>query len=89
MGLKHVGKFLLIDCLPHQNGPSRLGISCSCKFGSSVERNRFKRMVREAFRTAQLPTGVDLNIRPRSKAKGATLQQIRSEMLHLVQNDEC
>jgi ribonuclease P protein component len=49
--------------LPHP----RLGLSVSRKVGGAVVRNRWKRLLREAFRLTcpQLPSGVDLVIVPR------------------------
>lgn len=49
--------------LPHP----RLGLSVSRKVGSAVVRNRWKRLLREAFRLCreQLPAGLDLVVIPR------------------------
>lgn len=50
----------------------RLGITIPKKTGNAVVRNRWKRLIRESFRTQQdqIPTGYDYVIRPK---KGAVL----------------
>lgn len=49
-------------------GRSRLGVGVGKKLGSAVVRNRYKRTLREAFRSAypDLPAGYDLVLIPRS-----------------------
>jgi ribonuclease P protein component len=62
---------LLIFGCPNDLPYPRLGLSISRKFGNAVMRNRWKRLLREAFRLCrpQLPGGLDLVLIPRPAAK--------------------
>ena len=58
-----------------QKGLVRLGITVTKKYGSAVERNRAKRLIREAFRLSSSHFSyVDINIRPKFSAKGQSMQ---------------
>jgi ribonuclease P protein component len=58
----------------------RLGLSVSRKVGGAVVRNRWKRLLREAFRLSrgELPCGVDLVVVPRPQATSELAQLLRS-----------
>ncbi len=62
---------LLVFGYPNGCDYPRLGVSVSRKLGGAVARNRWKRLLREAFRLSrpQLPAGLDLILIPRGNAE--------------------
>jgi len=72
------GKYIIIHWKKTGVAYARLGITVSKKYGNAVERNQFKRMVREAFRLSKkkIEMGVDINVHPRKHAKGLTLSAL-------------
>jgi ribonuclease P protein component len=62
--------------LPHP----RLGLSVSRKLGKAVVRNRWKRLLREAFRLRreQLPAGIDLVVVPRGDPEPTLAELLES-----------
>lgn len=85
-GKRLVGRFLCVDYrLARQ---SKLGISASVRYGSAPERNRFKRLVREAFRkNYSIFPDVELNVIPRKLAKNARLSDISEELMNFFKNE--
>lgn len=67
------GLYFLFSFDPGRTAPgegvkrARLGITVVCKQGNSVERNRFKRLVREVFRRSAISLIPDLSITVRPK----------------------
>jgi ribonuclease P protein component len=64
---------------------NRIGFVVSRKVGPAVVRNRFRRLYREAYRLtrAELPTGMDLIVLPRSP-QSPTLKTIQESLRQLV-----
>lgn len=83
---RHVGYWIIVDARQNNKPFTKLGITASRHYGIAVERNRFKRIVREAFRLSrlQLQSGFDLNIKPRHAARKATFFDIQTELLNFL-----
>lgn len=79
-------KYIVIDYIFDLTDFPKIGIAASKKFGKAHDRNRFKRITKEAFRliAPTIPTALSFVVRPTSDAKKAKMQDIQKEMLFLL-----
>jgi ribonuclease P protein component len=72
-GRSQANREFVLHVFPREDcdGPARLGLSVSRKVGGAVDRNRVKRLVREAFalEAGRLPAGTDAVVVARVDAK--------------------
>ena len=64
-GARSLGRFMIVFVLPNGGAQPRLGVAATRKIGSSVERNRAKRLAREVFRRHKVAAGLDIVVVPR------------------------
>lgn len=77
---------LTLYACPNGLAHSRAGMCVSRKHGNAVQRNRIKRVFREAFRLTQdrVPAGLDLVFLPRREVKRYSTREVREALLALA-----
>jgi ribonuclease P protein component len=85
-GSRAKARFLLVVAVENGLDHSRLGLSVGKRiWRGAVQRNRVRRLFREAFRLSfpELPKGVDLVLIPAAPQIKPTLDEVRAELLML------
>lgn len=84
---RFIGQNLVIDYRVGFASSPKIGITTSRSFGKAVQRNRFKRLVREAFRLNQhqIFPSVEMAILPKKGVTSYTLSEITSDFLTFSQ----
>jgi ribonuclease P protein component len=79
------GRQAVVRVAPRPSGPARLGIGVPRAYGGAPRRNRFRRLVREAFRALRptLPP-CDLLVQPRRDLVEPTLDGLREDLAEAV-----
>lgn len=83
---RYIGRYIIVDTLANTQPHTRLGVTVTKKFGNACKRNRFKRIVREAFRLSQheMPSSLDLVVKPRTYAQKASMDDVKQDLLQLL-----
>lgn len=86
-GRKYWDTYFVIYVYRTQLRQTRLGITASKKVGKSVQRNRVKRLIREAFRMLKLELlpNYDIVVVGRTAACGLSMHQARESLRMLFQ----
>ena len=76
------GRQCLVRRLANGRSYARLGIAAPRRYGKAVRRNRFRRLVREAFRLESSELGAyDYFVSPRRSLQEPTLEGIRADLV--------
>jgi ribonuclease P protein component len=80
-GRKIGGRLMTVFFLENGGPRPRLGIAATRKYGSSVQRNRAKRLVREVFRRHKPSLGLDIVVIPRREMLGADFTRVEADYM--------
>ena len=80
-GRKVGGRLMTVFLLENGQERPRLGIAATRKYGSAVQRNRAKRLVREVFRRHKPALGLDIVVVPRKEMLGAAFDRVEADYM--------
>jgi ribonuclease P protein component len=80
-GRKIPGRLMTVFLLENGLARPRLGIAATRKYGSAVQRNRAKRLVREVFRRHKPARPLDIVVVPRREMLAADFGRVETEYL--------
>lgn len=86
-GIRRTATHFLVLARPNDRGVSRFGLSVRSSLGGAVVRNRIKRRIRAILQRAraQVPTGWDIVVQPRSgQVAQAAFATLQGELTHLL-----
>jgi ribonuclease P protein component len=79
---------MTVFVLPNNGPAARLGVAATRKIGSSVDRNRAKRLAREVFRRHKMETGLDIVIVPRREMLDAPFTSLEADYHAALERNE-
>jgi len=78
-GAKVHGRFMTVFVLANNGTVPRFGVAATRKIGSSVDRNRAKRLAREVFRRHKMAAGLDIVVVPRREMLDAPFASLEAD----------
>ena len=85
-GRKFTAKYFTAFVLSNPATQTRIGITTTRKIGSAVERNRARRLVREAYRRNKVlvPSGLDIVVNPKRSLVEAVFGDFEVEFVSFL-----
>ncbi len=84
-GNKYIGEPFIVYVLPNNNKSVRIGLTVTKKVGKSVQRNRIKRIIREALRSLNgISLGNDIVIVARKSSIDIKCSEAREVLNYLL-----